>query len=111
MRQTARMGRSPDDDGERHSWLGFRQAKPRLPYYFRPSKRLKSLDEFEQPEWKGKMRWPEDNRVTFGGVARETFLWLIAFAIVGTIVVNAWHWAYGDQTCVEVMRGFKIGWC
>jgi len=25
--------------------------------------------------------------------------------------VSAWRWIYGDQTCIEIMRGFKIGWC
>jgi hypothetical protein len=104
-------GRSRDGDGERHSWHGFREAKPKLPSYFRPLKRLRGLDEFEEPEWKGRMRWPEDDRVTLRGVARETMLWLIGFVIAGVIAVNAWHWLYGDQTCVEIMRGFKIGWC
>jgi len=31
---------SKRDDGERHSWHGMNQPKPRLPYYFHASKRL-----------------------------------------------------------------------
>ena len=100
-----------DRDTERRSWHGMNQPKPRLPYYFRTSKRLKSLDEFEPPAWKGRVRFPGDDEVTVRGVLREMVGFLIIFAIAAIIIVGAWRWLYGDQTCVEVVRGFKIGWC
>jgi len=87
------------------------QPKPKLPTYFRTSKRLKSLDEFEAPAWKGRARFGDDDEVTASGVFRETGRLLIMFAIAAIIIVSAWRWIYGDQTCIEIMRGFKIGWC
>ena len=48
------------------------QRKPKLPDYLRPSKRLKSLDEWEDPDWKGRIRFGDDDRVTFRGIARDT---------------------------------------
>ncbi len=87
------------------------QPKPRLPYYLRALKRLKSLDEFEPPAWKGRVRFGYDDDMTFRGVLREMIGFLIIFAIAAIIIVSAWRWMYGDHTCVEIMRGFKIGWC
>ena len=77
------------------------QPRPRLPHYFRKSKRLKSLDEFEEPEWKGRTRWADD-RVTVRGVARDTWRWLgvlrpfILFGILASLYVGA-----GDPALVE----------
>jgi hypothetical protein len=105
------MGRDRSEGGERRSWHGFGQPKPKLPYYFARSKRLRSLDEFEQPQWKGRVRFGGEGRVTVRGVARETLQWLAIFAIVGFIGASAWRWLYGSQTCVEIFSGFKIGWC
>jgi hypothetical protein len=39
----------------RTSWFGADQPRPKLPHYFRPTKRLKGLDEFEPPEFVGRM--------------------------------------------------------
>jgi hypothetical protein len=111
------MARLPDegnrDEPVRTSWHGLNQPKPKLPYYLRSTKRLKSLDEFEEPEWKGRVRFHDksSDEVTVAGVARETLRFLIVFAIIGLIVAGMWRWAYGTQTCIEPMRGFKIGWC
>lgn len=99
------------DDGERRSWHGFGQPRPKLPAYLRPSKRLKSLDEFAEPPWTGNASLGEEEQVTVGGIARDTLRWLVSFLIVAIITVNAWRWLYGDETCVELFRGFKIGWC
>ena len=105
------MTRGRGRDTERRSWHGMNQPKPRLPYYLRPSKRLRSLDEFEPPAWKGRVRFDGDDEVTFGGVVREMVGFFIMFAIAAVIVVSAWRWLYGAQTCVEIVRGFKVGWC
>ena len=74
----------------RTSWFGM-GGRPRLPYYLRAEKgrRLKSLDEFQEPAWKGRIRWPEDDRVTWRGVMTDTVRWLIVFAVAG-VVVGAW---------------------
>ena len=98
------------DDGERRSWHGMNQPKPKLPYYFRTSKRLKSLDEFERPEWKGRVKF-DDDRVTLKGVARETAQWLLIFALAGVIVGACGLWLSGGTGCLIVAGGFKIGWC
>lgn len=94
----------------RTSWHGMGQRRPTLPHYLRPSKRLKSLDEFGEPEWKGRTRWARDDRVTLGGVAHETLQWLAIFAIVGIVGGAFWKWL-GSPTCAEIVAGFKIGWC
>lgn len=94
----------------RTSWFGMNQPRPKLPYYFHSKKRLKSLDEFEEPEWKGGVRFDGDDEVTLKGVARETVNWLLIFAIVGIVVGSFWLWL-GSPTCAELVRGFKIGWC
>lgn len=51
------MSVQTDSDGDpvRTSWFGMNQPRPELPYYFRPGKRLKGLDEFETPEFVGRM--------------------------------------------------------
>ena len=51
--------------------------------------RLRSLDEFREPAFKG--RWPED-RVTARGVARETVQWLgkLRPFILGGILLSIW---------------------
>ena len=53
----------------------------------RPSKRrLKSLDEFADPPWKGRTRfWPPDNRVTARGLIRDTTRWLGLLAAAGIV--------------------------
>lgn len=51
----SRHWRPTNDDGERSSWFGADRQRPKLPYYFRTTKRLKSLDEFEPPEFVGRM--------------------------------------------------------
>jgi hypothetical protein len=40
-----------DGDPVRTSWFGMNQPRPELPYYLRPGKRLKGLDEFERPQF------------------------------------------------------------
>lgn len=97
-------------DGERRSWFGM-GGRPKLPYYFRTKKRLKSLDEFEEPYWKGQLRWPGDDRVTPGGIARDTLRWLAIFAIVGIVGGSAWLWLSGGESCARIVGGFKAGWC
>ena len=59
--------------------------------YVARKKRLKGLDEFDAPAFKGRMRWPED-RVTLRGVVRETIEWLAIFRpfILGAILLLAW---------------------
>src|SRR5205085_978015 len=53
--------------------------------------RLRSLDEFRAPAFKGRMRWPED-RVTARGVARETGQWLgtLRPLILAGILLSIW---------------------
>jgi hypothetical protein len=46
----------------RTSWFGANQKRPKLPYYFRPTKRLKGLDEFDPPEFVGRMARVERRR-------------------------------------------------
>ena len=78
------------------------QPKPKLPYYFRQSKRLKSLNEFEEPSWKGRTGWADDDRVTVRGLARDTWRWLgvlrpfILFGILASLYVGA-----GDPALIE----------
>lgn len=87
------MSDEAEDEGPvRKSWHGLNQPKPKLPYYFRTKKRLRSLDEFEEPEWKGRVRCDSDERVTLSGVVRETIQWLVIFAIVGVIGGAFWLW-------------------
>jgi len=86
------------------------QRKPTLPYYFHASRRLKSLDEFEAPSWKGRVRFASDQKVTLAGVARETLRFLTLFAIVGIIGGALWMWV-GYDGCADLPGGFKIGWC
>ena len=102
-----------DDEPIRRSWHGMGQARPRLPAYLRPGeRRLKSLDEFEEPEWKGRVRFGEgDDEVTVKGVVRETLQWLLIFAIVGLGIGFGWVWFAGADGCAQVTAGFKIGWC
>jgi hypothetical protein len=88
--------RRVSDDGERRSWHGMNQPKPKLPCYFRATKRLRSLDEFEDPDFKGRVRFGEEDRVTFRGVARDTLNWLVLFAIVAVVGGVGWHWLYGS---------------
>lgn len=69
--------------------------------FWRRGKRLKGLEEFKPPPWKGRAHlWPED-RVTFGGVMRDTFHWLRAlrpFVLLGILLVV---WAGMDPALVE----------
>jgi hypothetical protein len=44
-----------DEEEVRTSWFGMNQPRPELPYYLRTEKRLKGLDEFETPEFVGRM--------------------------------------------------------
>ena len=83
------------DDDERRTWHGMNHPKPKLPYYLRPSKRLKSLNEFEEPYWKGQLHFGEEDRVTFRGIARETLQFLTAFLIIGIIGASAWRSLHG----------------
>lgn len=86
------------------------QPRPKLPYYFNAKRRLKSLDEFEEPYWKGLVRFGGDDEVTLKGVARETVQWLLIFAIAAIIVGAFWMWQ-GFDSCAELPGGFKVGWC
>jgi len=86
------------------------QPKPKLPYYFRTSRRLKSLDEFEAPAWKRRMRFASDDKVTLAGVARETLRFLALFAIIGIVGGALWIWL-GADGCADLPGGFKLGWC
>jgi hypothetical protein len=106
------MGDGDDsDEPVRMSWFGMNQPRPKLPYYFHTKKRLRSLDEFEPPAWKG-LGWSSDEtRVTVRGVARDTLRWLAIFAIASIIVGSAWRAAFGSVICAEVIAGFKVGWC
>ena len=87
-----------------------KQPRPKLPYYFHTGRRLKGLDEFEEPYWKGRVRFGDDDDVTLAGVARETVQWLRIFGIAAIIVGAFWMWL-GSPTCAELIGGFKIGWC
>lgn len=87
------------------------QPKPKLPAYFRKSKRLKSLDEWEDPDWKGRLRFGDENGLTLRGIARQTLNWLLIFGIAGVIAGSAWVWLYGRNACPEIVAGFRIGWC
>ena len=104
------MSRDPEEP-VRKTWYGMNQPRPKLPYYFHTRRRLKSLDEFEEPEWKGRVRFDHDDEVTVRGVARETLQWLLIFAIVAIVGGSAWMWFAGADGCAEVTAGFKIGWC
>jgi hypothetical protein len=58
---------------ERRTWFGANQPRPRLPQYLRTTERLKGLDEFETPEFVGRMGRVARRRrlgwyATFGGV-------------------------------------------
>jgi hypothetical protein len=79
----------------RKSWHGLNQPKPRLPYYFRSSKRLKGLDEFEAPPWKGRVRFGDEGPVTLRGVVRETMQWLGTFVLVAMALGAFWYWLRG----------------
>ena len=88
MRRRTPSGEEP----VRTSWHGMNQRRPRLPYYLRESKRLKGFDEFEDPPWKGGVRFEGDDRVTLSGVARETVVWLgkLRPFILGAILLSIW---------------------
>jgi len=107
------MWRVTVDHGQesvRTSWHGMEQSKPKLPYYFRTSKRLRSLDEFEPPPWKGQVRFGGGD----GGPSSPGRVMLRCFLIVfltGMIATAFWRWLYGNSTCAEILAGFKIGWC
>ena len=115
MRYPVAVGKqSYGDDGDEPvctTWFGMNQPRPKLPYYFPTERRLKSLDEFEEPYWKGRVRFgADDDEVTVKGVARETVQWLLIFAITAIVVGSFWLW-FGSPTCAELFGGFKIGWC
>jgi len=76
----------------RKSWHGLNQPKPKLPYYFRRTKPLKGLDEFEAPPWKGRVRFGNEGRVTLRGVVRETIQWLGIFLFIAMILGGFWFW-------------------
>ena len=60
-------------------------------FNFRRRRRLKGLGEFQRPRSLTRVRWPED-RVTLGGVARETIEWLgkLRPFILGAILLSIW---------------------
>lgn len=97
-------------DGERHDWFGMSQSRPRLPYYLRSNRRLKGLDEFEAPIWKGRTVFA-DKPVPARGIARDTLRWLAFFAIAAAIGGAAGIWLDVRGGCMIVAAGFKIGWC
>ena len=96
---------SEGDIGERQSWHGMNQPKPVLPSYLRPGKRLKSLNEFEAPAWKGRVKFGE--RADRGNWIRWAIVFLIA-VLLGCAV--GWELAQPHR-CVGLATGFKIGWC
>lgn len=106
------MGNEFDsDEPVRTSWHGMGQPKPKLPYYFRTSKRLKSLDEFEPPPWKGQVRFDGGDGGSTSGIGGVMLRWFLIVFLTGMIATSAWRWLYGDSTCAEIFAGFKIGWC
>ncbi len=86
------------------------QAKPKLPYYLRPSKRLKSLDEFEPPEWKGRMKLGEE-RGTLRGLTRDTSSWVKIFVFAALLGGALGWWLAQPDRCANIIGGFKVGWC
>jgi endonuclease YncB( thermonuclease family) len=60
-------------------------------FNFRRRSRLKGLSEFQRPKSLVRVRWQED-RVTVGGVARETVQWLgkLRPFILGAILLTIW---------------------
>lgn len=85
-------------------------GRPRLPYHLRADgRRLKGLDEFEAPPWKGRMRWPEDDRITLPGVVGDTLRWLAVFAMGGAFV-GIWLGWSDTYPCFK-LGGFSLGWC
>jgi len=109
-----------DDDPPRTSWFGM-GGRPRLPRYLRAERakgrpadcrRLRGLDEFEAPPWKGRVRFDGDggnDGITVGGLVRDTLRWLAVLAIGGAFVGIWWSWGDGDA-CVRI-GGFSLGWC
>ena len=99
-----------DQEPVRKSWFGM-GGRPRLPYYLRADqgRRLKGLDEFKDPEWKGRIRWPEDDRVTLGGIMSDTMRWLAVFAVGGAFV-GIWLGWSGTDPCLRLGE-FTLGWC
>lgn len=79
------------------------QPKPKLPYYFRASKRLKSLDEFEPPPWMGQVRFDGEDRSS-EGLGRVMLRWFLIVFLTGMIATSAWRWLYGSNTCAEILR-------
>ena len=69
--------------------------------FWRRGRRLRGLDEFATPAWKGRTRfWPEE-RITFRGVVRDTLRWLRVlrpFVLLGILLVA---WAGMDPALVE----------
>jgi hypothetical protein len=77
------------------------QPKPKLPYYFRTSKRLKSLDEWEDPAWEGAVRFDNDDRVTLRGVVRDTWRWLGYLRPLILLAILLVLWTGMDPALVE----------
>jgi endonuclease YncB( thermonuclease family) len=97
------------DNGERRGWHGMNQPRPRLPDYLRPSKRLRSLDEFEPPAWKGRVRFGDEDRVTVRGVARDTLRWLAVLRpFIFLAILASAYVGLGDPALVEP-PGFLSG--
>lgn len=110
------MGDEPasPDEPVRKNWFGMNQPRPRLPHYFRTRKRLRSLDEFEDPPWKGRTQFGsggDDGGITFGGVLRDTLRWLLVFAVAAAATVLTWRWLAAGESCISAFGDFKIGWC
>ena len=86
------------------------QPKPKLPYYFRTSRRLKSLAEFEPPEWKGRMKFGDDS-FTLRNLMRDTSSWLRLFLIAVILGGALGWWLAQPNRCANIIGGFKVGWC
>jgi hypothetical protein len=95
---------------DRRSWFGL-GPRPRLPYYFHSTRRLRSLDEFEEPEWKGRVRFGGGERVTPRRAIIETLQWLVMLFPLGLAGAMGWHWLQVGGGCMEIVAEFKIGWC
>ena len=77
---------SNGNDGERRSWHGMNQPRPKLPYYFRTTKRLKGLDEFEPPAWKGRVKFGDET----ASLSAPTWMNIILLAVFVGGVIGWW---------------------
>lgn len=79
------------------------QPKPKLPYYFHTSKRLKGLDEFEPPVWKGGVKFGER-----ANLSAPTWMNVI---LISVLVGGAIGWWLAQPNQCASIGSFKIGWC